>query len=41
VVTFAVPLMAVPDALPGLEAGEHGRSAATHESYESELRRPA
>ena len=41
VVTFAVPLMAVSDALPGLEEGTGARSAPTHESYESELRRPA
>ena len=41
VVTFAVPLMAVPDALPGLEEGAHGRSVAADGPYEPELRRPA
>lgn len=41
VVTFAVPLMAVPENRPGLAAGPRGRSGATDGSFEPELRRPA
>jgi len=42
VVTFAVPLMAVPEGRPNLEAAGRGASTAvSDESYESELRRPA
>ncbi|WP_324643760.1 hypothetical protein [Pseudarthrobacter sp. LT1] len=42
VVTFAVPLMAVPEGRPNLEAAGRGGSAAViDESYESDLRRPA
>ncbi|MEW1949716.1 hypothetical protein AB0280_10715 [Pseudarthrobacter sp902506025] len=42
VVTFAVPLMAVPKGRPNLEAAGRGDSTSvSDESYESELRRPA
>lgn len=42
VVTFAVPLMAVPEAPGGAEAAGGGPSPAVDdESYEPELRRPA
>lgn len=41
VVTFAVPLMAVPEARAGVADGPDGRSGATDAPYEPELRRPA
>src|SRR6476661_10199104 len=38
VVTFAVPLMAVPGSRPSLAAGPRGRSSGTDGPYEPELR---
>ncbi|WP_457947535.1 hypothetical protein ACTAQI_17460 [Pseudarthrobacter sp. alpha12b] len=42
VVTFAVPLMAVPEAQPDMEpTGRQASAAADDESYQPDLRRPA
>ena len=41
VVTFAVPLMAVPEAQPDFEAASRRAKANHDESYEDDLRRPA
>lgn len=42
VVTFAVPLMAVPEGRPDLTAaGREASTATDDESYQSDLRRPA
>ncbi|UUL76688.1 hypothetical protein NG819_02620 [Pseudarthrobacter sp. Fe7] len=42
VVTFAVPLMAVPERRPNLEAaGPQASTAGDDESYQPDLRRPA